>query len=70
MIILGPKTAILGPQFGRIWCWGLIFGGQGGPSWIRPCKLLKQTENSEWKKNDFPLQELLKRISTPGFHSH
>ena len=23
-----PKTAILGPQF---WCWGLIFGGQGGP---------------------------------------
>ena len=27
MIILGPKTAILGPQF---WCWGLIFGGQGG----------------------------------------
>ena len=28
MIILGPKTAILGPQF---WCWGLIFGGQGGP---------------------------------------
>ena len=22
-----PKTAILGPQF---WCWGLIFGGQGG----------------------------------------
>ena len=33
-----PKTAILGPQF---WCWGLIFGGQGGgrapgPPWIRP----------------------------------
>ena len=27
MIILGPKTPILGPQF---WCWGLIFGGQGG----------------------------------------
>ena len=35
-----PKTAILGPQF---WCWGLIFGGQGGPGprgppWIRPCR--------------------------------
>ena len=29
MIILGPKTAILGPQFCRIWYWGLIFGGQG-----------------------------------------
>ena len=28
MIILWPKTAILGPQF---WCWGLNFGGQGGP---------------------------------------
>ena len=31
MIILGPKTAILGPQFVEFWCWGLIFGGQGGP---------------------------------------
>ena len=31
MIILGPKTAILEPQFCRIWCWGLIFGCQGGP---------------------------------------
>ena len=39
MIILGPKTAILGPQFVEFWCWGLIFGGQGGPGppWIRPC---------------------------------
>ena len=31
MIILGPKTAILGPQFVEFWCWGLIFGDQGGP---------------------------------------
>ena len=30
-IILGPKTAILGPQFVEFWCWGLIFGGQGWP---------------------------------------
>ena len=30
MIILGPKTAILGPQFVEFWCWGLIFGGRGG----------------------------------------
>ena len=29
MIILGPKTAILGPQFSRILVLGLIFGGQG-----------------------------------------
>ena len=29
MIILGPKTAILGPQFLEFWCWGLIFGGRG-----------------------------------------
>ena len=31
MIILGPKTAILGLNFAEFWCWGLIFGGQGGP---------------------------------------
>ena len=31
MIILGPKTAILGPQF---WCWGLIFGGQEPNSFV------------------------------------
>ena len=36
MIILGPKTAILEPQFCRIWCWGLISGGWGPPPWIRP----------------------------------
>ena len=30
MIILGPKTAILGPQFCRILVLGLIFGGQVG----------------------------------------
>ena len=42
MIILGPKTTILGLNFVEFWCWGLIFGGQGGsgppgPSWIHPC---------------------------------
>ena len=39
MIILGPKTAILGPQFCRILVLGLIFGGRGGPAppWIGPC---------------------------------
>ena len=42
MIILGPKTAILGPQFCRILVLGPHFGGQGGPGppgppWIRPC---------------------------------
>ena len=31
MIILGPKTAILGLNFVEFWCWGLIFGDQGGP---------------------------------------
>ena len=41
MIILGPKTAILGLNFVEFWCWGLIFGGEGGPGppgspWIRP----------------------------------
>ena len=42
MIILGPKTAILGPQFCRILVLGPHFwwsGGPGppGPPWIHPC---------------------------------
>ena len=51
MIILGPKTAILGPQFCRILVLGRHFGGQEGawalpPPWIRPWKLctLRQPE--------------------------
>ena len=37
MIILGSKTAILGPQFCRILVLGPHFGGQGGPgSWGPP----------------------------------
>ena len=44
-IFLGPKTAILGPQFCRISVlgphfWWLGGGGLGpwGPPWIHPCK--------------------------------
>ena len=37
VIILGPKTAILGPQFCRILVLGPHFGGQG-PTWICPCR--------------------------------
>ena len=38
-IILGPKTAILGPQFCRILVLGPHFWWSGGPGppWIRPC---------------------------------
>ena len=41
-IILGPKTAILGPQFCRILVLGPHFWWSGGtrapsPPWIRPC---------------------------------
>ena len=38
MIILGPKTAILGPQFCRILVLGPHFRWSGGPGppWIRP----------------------------------
>ena len=39
-IILGPKTAILGPQFCRILVLGPHFwwsGGPLGPPWICPC---------------------------------
>ena len=48
MIILGPKNAILGPQFCRILvlgphCWWS--GGPGPPPWIRPwyyiCDVMK-----------------------------
>ena len=41
-IILGPKLPLWGLNFVEFWCWGLIFGGQGGPGppgtpWIHPC---------------------------------
>ena len=41
-IILGPKTAILGPQFCRILVLGPHFWWSGGPGalpWIRPLNL-------------------------------
>ena len=31
MIILGPKLPFWGLNFVEFWCWGLIFGGRGGP---------------------------------------
>ena len=42
MIILGPKTDILGPQFCRIMVLGPHFWWSGGPGppWIRPCLIL------------------------------
>ena len=36
-IILGPKTAILGPQFCRILVLGPHFWWSGGPPRIHPC---------------------------------
>ena len=49
MIILGPKTAILGPQFCKILVLGPIFGDQGEglrpqAPWILPCLTLRETE--------------------------
>ena len=43
MIILGPKTAILGPQFCRILVLGPHFWWSGGPRapWIRPLVTVK-----------------------------
>ena len=37
MIILGPKTAILGPQFCRILVLGPHFWWSGIHPWIHPC---------------------------------
>ena len=43
-IVTGLKLPFWGLSFVEFWCWGLIFGGQGGgpgprtPPWIRPCK--------------------------------
>ena len=49
MINLGPKTAILGPQFCRILVLGPHFWWSGepgprGPPWIRPCLITNLTE--------------------------
>ena len=31
LIVTGLKLPFLGLSFVEFWCWGLIFGGQGGP---------------------------------------
>ena len=43
-IVTGLKLPFWGLSFVEFWCWGLIFGGQGGgpgppgpPPWICPC---------------------------------
>ena len=39
-IVTGLKLPFWGLSFVEFWCWGLIFGGQGGPGappLIRPC---------------------------------
>ena len=60
-IILGPKTAILGPQFCRILVLGPHFWWSGGPSpwgplpWIRPCvQFLKGNAILACRSRDFP----------------
>ena len=38
-IVTGLKLPFWGLNFVEFWCWGLIFGDQGGawdPPWIRP----------------------------------
>ena len=56
MIILGPKTAILGPQFCRILVLGAHFWWSGGPPWIHP-----------WRSCFFIIFPKPNRRSTPDY---
>ena len=61
MIILGPKTAILGPQFCRILVLGPHFWWSGGASpWIRPwlCEMKKRCLQTDHDLN-------ISNLSTP-----
>ena len=57
MIILGPKTAILGPQFCRSLVLGPHFWWSGGAQapgvpWIRPCQVQRNIQRDgcrSWK---------------------
>ena len=70
MIILGPKTAILGPQFCRILVLGPHFWWSGrawasGPPWICPCRAHKNLHAPlkyvcETCGNTFPYKSTLK----------
>ena len=47
-IVTGLKLPFWGLSFVEFWCWGLIFGGQGGPGappWIRPCSIRHLYDN-------------------------
>ena len=53
MIILGPKTAILGPQFCRILVLGSHFWWSGGPPGSTPASyfLLRLFPNYNWDRS-------------------
>ena len=69
MIILGPKTAILGPQFCRILVLGPHFwwsGGLGppGPPWIRPWTIVTSSKILTSHFLDLTMSFLHNKIST------
>ena len=60
MIILGPKTAILGLNFVEFWWWGLIFGGcQGIDSFYELLAITELPNNELTSIHTHDLQPLL-----------
>ena len=59
MIILGPKTAILEPQFCRILVLGPHFWWSGAPPWIRPCINIRNKDTIKYIIQDFYVTQLL-----------
>ena len=53
-IVTGLKLPFWGLSFVEFWCWGLIFGSQGGargPPWIRPWPPLREILDRHWESD-------------------
>ena len=71
MIILGPKTAILGPQFCRILVLGPYFWWSGGPGLLGPLDPplhLAKYKTGNYHKITIKLHSLGKQTPTLAVH--